>query len=163
MLQAIKESLNTAALPDRSVPFNLASWTEDCQPGKAGFCWRLDEAAGCGVGNGPAPLSKLMLLQLLPDHSVASTGAVPGRGRTLPSCLAPMLSPCGGAPPILSPPAGLAGEGAAPEGVGSEGWACKASPAWEKACRLSCTASMSSAKLPKSVYTDTLSAMAWAA
>ena len=111
----------------------------------------------------PAPLLKLILLQLLPDHSVAKTGAVPGRGRMLPSRPVPMLSPVGGAAPTLSPPAGLTGEGAASEGMASEGWACRLSPAWEKACRLSCTASMSSAKLPKSVYTDSRSAMAWAA
>ena len=115
------------------------------------------------MDDGPLPLLKLMLLQLLPDHSVAKTGAVPGRGRTLPSCPVPMLSPVGGAAPNPLAPAGLPCGRGASEGVASEGWACKASPAWEKACRLSCTASMSSAKLPKSVYTDSLSAMAWAA
>ena len=136
---------------------------EGCQPGRAGFCWQLLKAAGSSVGDGLAPLVKLMLLQLLPDHSVANTGAVPGRGRMQPSCPVHMRSPFGGVAPSLSPQAGPACEGTAFEGTSSAGWSCEALPAREKACRLSCTACMSSAKLPKSVYTKLRSAVAWAA
>ena len=71
-----------------------------------------------------------MLLQQLPESSFEVAGAVHGRGRGLQ---------CSGEP--LRPAA---------DEAASAGSSDELPPVLEKACRLPCTASMSSARLPKS-------------
>ena len=83
-----------------------------------------------GREDGDAPFVKLMLLQLLLESSFESAGALHGR-----SC-----RPQGSGKLLC-----LSAMGAAPAGNSVE-----PSSVLEKACRLSCTASMSSARLPKS-------------